>query len=91
VEYGDERDPAMRAVFERMFRGRVPVGIITRYVDDGGTREDNALYDIGIGWRSHLIGSDTPVLEGITLVARGGKDLPARVDSRWAAAHPRAP
>lgn len=72
-------------------RGRVPVGIITRYVDDGGTREDRALYDIGIGWRSHLIGSDTPVLEGITLVTRGGQGLQAKVDARWAAAHPQTP
>jgi hypothetical protein len=71
---GDDRQP-----------GRLPVGIITRYTDTSGAveREDSAIYDVGHGWRSRLLQRDVPVLEGITLVSRGGKDLQARLDARW--------
>jgi hypothetical protein len=73
---GDDRQP-----------GRLPIGIITRYTDTSGAgaveREDSAIYDIGHGWRSRLLQRDVPVLEGITLVSRGGKDLQARLDARW--------
>ncbi len=73
-------------------RGRLPVLIATRYLDDGTPGDDLALYEIGHGWRSRLIGPDMPVLEGITLVARGNParpaDMKARLDARWAALHP---
>lgn len=69
---GDDRGPS-----------RLPVGIITRYTDNGIEREDSAIYDIGHGWRSRLLQRDVPVLEGITLVSRGGKDLKARIEARW--------
>ena len=68
---------------------RLPVGIITHYLDNGVERTDTAIYDIGHDWRSRLIGSDVPVLEGITLVSRGG-DAQAKVDARWTKAHPPA-
>lgn len=71
-------------------RGRVPVAIVTRYLDDGVLREDTAIYDIGHGWRSRLLASDMPALEGITLVSRSGKDVQRRLDARWAALHPGA-
>ena len=67
---------------------RLPVAIVTTYLDDGTERTDTAIYDIGHGWRTRLIGSDVPTLEGITLVARGEKNLQARVDARWTKAHP---
>jgi hypothetical protein len=70
--------------------GRLTVGVITRYTDNGIDREDSAVYDIGHGWRSRLLQSDMPRLEGITLVSRGSKDLAARVDFRWRKAHPPA-
>lgn len=75
--------------------GRLPVGIITHYTDHGIDRTDTAIYDIGHGWRSRLLQSDAPKLEGITLVARLGRDADAdavqqRLDARWKARHPGA-
>jgi hypothetical protein len=67
--------------------GRLPVAIVTQYLDDGVAREDSAIYDIGYRWRSRLIGSDVPEMEGMTLVARGGAKLQARLDARWAKAN----
>ena len=68
--------------------GRLPVAIVTQYLDDGAAREDSAIYDIGYRWRSRLIGSDVPVMEGMTLVTRGGAKLQERLDARWTKAHP---
>ncbi len=68
--------------------GRIPVAIVTQYLDDGVAREDSAIYDIGYRWRSRLIGSDVPAMEGMTLVSRGGAKLQERLDARWLKAHP---
>jgi hypothetical protein len=76
------------AVGDDRSKGRLPVGVVTRYTDNGVDREDTAIYDIGHGWRSRLLQHDVPVLEGITLVSRGGKDVQARLDARWAKLHP---
>jgi hypothetical protein len=81
---GDDRKP-----------GRLPIGIITHYTDNGVDRLDTAIYDVGHGWRSRMLQSDMPRLEGITLVARldnkaSAKDLRARLDSRWQRRHPPA-
>lgn len=75
--------------------GRLPVGIITHYTDNGVDRTDSAIYDIGHGWRSRLLQSDMPKLEGITLVARLGRTADAkavqqRLDTRWKRNHPGA-
>jgi hypothetical protein len=79
---GDDRKP-----------GRLPVGIITHYTDNGVDRTDTAVYDIGHGWRERLLQSDMPKLEGITLVARLGRNadtkaLQQRLGARWKARHP---
>jgi hypothetical protein len=78
------------AVGDDRKKGRLPIGVITRYTDNGVDREDVSLYDVGHGWRSRLLQHDVPVLEGITLVARGPKDLQARLDARWTKLHPAA-
>jgi hypothetical protein len=72
--------------------GRLPVGIVTHYTDNGVDRLDVAIYDIGHGWRSRLLQSDMPRLEGITLVARqkDEKSLQQRLDARWTKHHPPA-
>lgn len=76
------------ALGDKRVRGRVPVAIVTTYIDDGTERTDTALYDIGHDWRSRLLASDVPVLEGITLVSRGDKDVQGRLDARWTKLHP---
>jgi hypothetical protein len=78
------------ALGDRRARGRVPVAITTTWLDDGTERSETAIYDIGHDWRSRLLASDVPVLEGITLVSRGGKDIEGRLDARWAKLHPAA-
>ncbi|MBC7519560.1 MAG: hypothetical protein H7268_00475 [Sandarakinorhabdus sp.] len=75
--------------------GRLPVGIITHYTDKGTDRTDTAIYEIGHSWRSRLLQSDVPRLEGITLIARLGRNADAaalqkRLDARWSAHHPAA-
>jgi hypothetical protein len=88
IEAGWFADALREASPEPRKAGRLAVGIVTRYTDNGIERTDSALYDIGHGWRSRLLQSDMPRLEGITLVSRGGKDLAAKVEARWRKAHP---
>lgn len=72
--------------------GRLPVGIITHYTDNGTDRTDFAIYEIGHGWRSRLLQRDVPRLEGITLIARvdSADVLQKRLDTRWTRRHPAA-
>ncbi|KAB7644370.1 hypothetical protein [Polymorphobacter fuscus] len=77
-----------KAVGDDRKAGRLPIGVVTRYTDNGTEREDTAIYDIGHGWRERLLQRDMPVLEGITLVQRAPKNLQARLDSRWVQLHP---
>jgi hypothetical protein len=77
-----------KALGDKRVRGRLPVAIVTTYIDDGNERTETAIYDVGHDWRSRLLASDVPVLEGITLVSRGSKDVQARLDARWAKLHP---
>ncbi len=67
---------------------RLPVAIVTRYTVDGDMAEDRAVYEIGFTTHSRLLRPDAVTLEGLTLVARGVKDGQAKIDARWAAAHP---
>ena len=67
--------------------GRLPVGVVTTYVEDGDTRTDRSLYMIGYRVApGGLFGGHPRVFfQGLEVVARGlGADLQARVDSRWA-------
>ena len=90
IEAGWFADALRKASKPPRHDARLTVGIITRYTDNGVERDDSAVYDIGHGWRSRLLQSDFPRLDGITLVSRGGKDLAARVDARWRKGHPPA-
>jgi hypothetical protein len=63
---------------------RLPVGIVTSYVDGGRTFEDRSLYEVGFSWRSHLIGGRQLALQGLALRRRAvATDLRAAVESRW--------
>lgn len=88
IEAGWFADALHKQAHEAGKTGRLPVAIVTQYLDDGTPREDSAIYDIGYRWRSRLIGSDVPAMEGMTLVARGGTKLQERLDARWLKAHP---
>ena len=66
--------------------GRLPVGVVTTYVEDGETRTDRALYAVGFkAVRGGLFGGGPRVvLQGLELLQRNvGSDLQARADARW--------
>ena len=63
-------------------QGRLPVGIVTTYVDDGVIRTDRAVYQIGYRAEDRLLRSDKVELEGLSLARRAGADdLQAAVDA----------
>ena len=66
--------------------GRLPVGVVTTYVEDGETRTDRALYAVGFKAvpGGLFAGGSRIVLQGLELLQRGaGADLQARTDARW--------
>jgi hypothetical protein len=64
--------------------GRVPVGVLTVFIEDGQTKTDRALYLLGYSLHPHLLRSDRVELEGLSLVRRGiGENLQAAVDGLW--------
>ena len=68
--------------------GRLPMGVVTTYVEDGETRTDRALYLVGYRVTPGGLFGGRPriFLRGLELVGRNaGPDLQARVDARWAA------
>lgn len=86
VEAGWFASGLKKAIPEPRKPGRLPVLIVTRFLDDGTPREDAAIYDIGYGWRERLLQGDALKLEGITLVRRGAD---ARgLDALWTRRHP---
>lgn len=67
--------------------GRLPVGVITTYVEDGETRTDRTLYAVGFKAvpGGLFAGGSRMVLQGVELLQRGvGADLQARTDAHWA-------
>jgi hypothetical protein len=66
---------------------RLPVGIVTTFIDNGAPRRDAAIYDLGYKLRSRLFQPRAVELEGVTLVRRVPvTSLRAAVDARWTAA-----
>ncbi len=66
---------------------RLPVGIVTVFIEGDRTRRDAAVYDIGYRMRGRWLQPYAIELEGITLVRRTSPTaLKAAVDARWAAA-----
>ena len=67
--------------------GVLPVGIVTRYVEDGEAREDRSLYAVGYAVRKGgLFGGHKASLLGLSLLRRGvAGDLQSAVESAWAA------
>jgi hypothetical protein len=65
---------------------RLPVAIVSEYVEDGETRQDKSLYVIGYKWRPRFLGGRQIILEGLSLRRRAvAGDLQAQVDRDWRA------
>jgi len=70
--------------------GRLPVVIETTYVEDGDTRLDASLYDVGYDWKPRLFGGEHIRLDGLALVRRRVTgDGRKQVDGAWVGRAPR--
>ena len=68
---------------------RLPVGVITSYVENGETRTDQSIYRVGYVAEPGLLGAVKLKLLGATLVRRGVTgDVQAAVDAAWRAEAP---
>ncbi len=66
--------------------GRVPVGVLTVYIDNGETRTDRAIYWLGYSLHPRPLRGDRIELEGLSVGRRGVTgDLQAAADALWAA------
>lgn len=64
---------------------RVPVGVVTTYVEDGEMKTDRSVYAVAATLQGRLLRGARLQLDGISLVRRGvGGDLQAAVDAAWA-------
>jgi hypothetical protein len=77
-------DKALRARGATARQGRLPVGIVTVFIEDGETKTDRAIYLVGYSLHPRVLRSDKVELEGLSLVRRGlGEDVQAAVDALW--------
>jgi hypothetical protein len=66
-------------------QGRLPLAVVTTYVEGGDTHVDQSEYAIGYAWRSRFLLGRQITLQGISLVHRGlSGDPRAAVGRRWA-------
>lgn len=76
---------ALRARGKDAGAPRLPVGVVTTYVDGGEIKTDRAIYAIGWSWKSRLLRGSALKFEGLSLIRRGvAGDLQAAVDTAWA-------
>jgi hypothetical protein len=74
---------------DKRHQGRLPVGIVTVFIEDGQTKTDRTLYLLGYSLHPRVLRSDRIELEGLSLVRRGiGEDVQAAVDGLWARQSP---
>lgn len=64
---------------------RLPILIETTYVEDGDSRSDRSLYQLGFAWRREFLAGRQIRLTGVALAKRGvAGDLAAVLTERWA-------
>ena len=63
---------------------RLPVGIVTTYVEAGETRTDRSIYAVGYTLHHRMLRGSRVELDGLSLVRRGvGGDLRGALDKAW--------
>jgi hypothetical protein len=78
-------DKALHARGAKQHQGRLPVGVVTVFIEDGQTKTDRALYLVGYSLHPRVLRSDKVELEGLSLAGRGvAEDMQAAIDSLWA-------
>jgi hypothetical protein len=69
--------------------GRLPVGIVTVFIEDGQTKTDRSVYLVGYGAHPRVLRSDKVELEGLSLLQRSvGENVQAAVDGVWTRQNP---
>jgi hypothetical protein len=69
--------------------GRLPVGIVTVFIEDGQTKTDRSIYLVGYGAHPRVLRSDKVELEGLSLLQRGlGENVQTAVDGVWTRQNP---
>ena len=64
--------------------GRIPVGVVTTYIQDGQTRSDHAIYMLGYSVESRMLRGAEIHLDGLSLARRVGPDgMQRSVDALW--------
>jgi hypothetical protein len=77
---------------DRRRSGRLPVGVVTSYIEDGQTQTDRTIYLVGYSLHPRVLRADKVELEGLSLVRRlGAEDVQASVDAIWARQEPVKP
>jgi hypothetical protein len=73
----------------KKLHGRLPVGVVTVFIEDGQTKTDRAIYLVGYSAHPRMLRSDKVELEGLSFVRRGvGEDLQQAVDKVWLSQNP---
>jgi hypothetical protein len=73
----------------KQHQGRVPVGVVTEFIEDGQRKTDKAIYLVGYNTHPRMLRADKVELEGLSLLRRGvGEDLQRAVDGVWARQNP---
>lgn len=66
--------------------GRVPVGVLTVFIEDGQTKTDRAVYQLGYSIHPRTLRADKVELEGLSLARRDvSGDLQAAAGTLWSA------
>mgnify|MGYP001555450226 CR=1 FL=1 len=90
--FEDGLSKAEHARGDKSHHGRLPVGIVTTFIEDGETKTDRAIYLVGYSIHPRMLRSDKVELEGLSLVRRGvGDTLQAAIDALWARQAPPPP
>lgn len=62
----------------------VPVVVSAAFVEDGESRSDVSLYDVGIAWKTGFLAGRQIRLTGVALAQRGlAADASAKLERRW--------
>lgn len=70
-------------------QGRLPVGLVTSYIEDGQTRTDRSVYLLGYSLHDRFLRGARVELDGLSLARRGvSGDVQAEVDGLWAKSAP---
>jgi len=79
-------DDGLRKAAGKSKSGRVPVGILTVYIEDGQTKTDRSLYQLGYSLHERVLRGDRVELEGLSLARRGvSGDLQTAAGNLWSA------